>query len=145
MRNGVVVALLIVAIVAGGGVGYHVSSSNGTITKIVTTTCSGYPPAGDCITPFSYSFNLRVNYTGPWKVEYQGYNSGGRNITGSYGGAGFNSTIITLTGLSSGFLTLCAQAQKLDASNGLLTLTVTGYNETSVPYGEVSYCGGVVP
>ena len=140
-----VATLLIVALVAGAGAGYYVGSSNGSNTKTVTTTCSGYPPAGDCITPYSTTFNLRVNYTGPWKVTYQGYNSGGRNISGGYSGAGFNSTMITLTGLSNGFLTLCAQAQKLDSSGDLLILTITGYNETSMPYGVVSYCGGTVP
>ena len=116
------------------------SSSSG------TTTCSGHPTGGDCIAPYSYTFTLSVNYTGPWKLAYQGYNSLGRsNVSGTYTGAGFNSTMVTLTGLSNGSLTLCAQAQKLDTSDGVLTLTVTGYNETSLPYGVVSYCGGVVP
>ena len=169
MRTGVIATLLIVAIVAGAGAGYYVSSSNRsnttsiitttsfitrsgytyTVTKTVTTTCSGYPPGGDCITPYNYTFTLSVNYTGPWKVSYQGYNSLGRsnptNVSGNYSGAGFNSMTITLRGLSNNGLTLCAQAQKLDASNAILTLTVTGHNETSLPYGVVSYCGGVVP
>ncbi|HXW94802.1 MAG TPA: hypothetical protein VEJ19_03765 [Nitrososphaerales archaeon] len=169
MRYEVTAGLLIVAIVAGAGVGYYVSSSDQsittsvmtttsfitrsgytfTVTKTVTTTCSGYPPGGDCITPYSYTFALSVNYTGSWKVAYQGYNSLGRsnptNVSGGYSGTGSNSTMITLIGLSNNGLTLCAQAQKLDSSNRTLTLTITGYNETSLPYGVVSYCGGVVP
>jgi hypothetical protein len=90
-----------------------------------------------------------VNYTGPWKLTYQGYNSLGKSnptdVSGSYNGTGFYSMPITLSGLSDNGLTLCAQAQKLDASNSILILTVTGSNETALPYGSTSYCGGVVP
>lgn len=92
---------------------------------------------------------MSVNYTGPWKLTYQGYNSLGKsnptNVTGSYSGTGFYSVPITLRGLNNNGLTLCAQAQKLDDSDGTLILTVTGFNETPAPFGYVSYCGGVVP
>jgi hypothetical protein len=114
-----------------------------------SSTCSGYPPGGNCLAIYSYTFTLSVNYTGPWKVTYQGYNSLGKsnpiNVSGSRSGTGYFSIPITLSGLNNNGLTLCAQAQKLDASNSTLILTVTGHNETSVPYGTVSYCGGVVP
>lgn len=169
MRDETVIALLLVLIIASAGAGYFVGSSSRTtttsvvtttsfftslgsaytVTKTVTTTCSGYPPAGDCITTYSYPFTITVNYTGSWKLSYQGYNSLGEsnptNVSGSYSGTGFNSTTIVLTGLGNGGLTLCAWAQKLDASNAVLVLTVTGHNETSLPYGVVTYCGGVVP
>lgn len=114
-----------------------------------STTCSGYPPGGDCISTYSYNFTITVNYTGPWKVTYQGYNSLGRlnalDVSGSYNGTGFYSRAVTLSGLDDNGLTLCATAQKLDGSDATLILTVTGYNETSLPYGTTSYCGGVVP
>ena len=169
MRKGVVAVLLVVAILAGAGAGYYVDAINRsatttvltatsfitpsgytyTSTTTVTTTCSGYPPGGNCITTYSYTFTVTVNYTGPWKLSYQGYNSLGRanptNVSGSYSGTGINSTTIALSGLNNNGLTLCAQVQKLDGSNGVLILTVTGHNETSLPYGVTSYCGGVVP
>lgn len=111
--------------------------------------CSGYPPGGNCLATYSYTFTLSVNYTGPWRVSYQGYNSLGRSnptsVSGNLSGSGFYSRAITLSGLNNAGLTLCAQAQKLDGSDSTLVLTITGYNETSAPYGSVSYCGGVVP
>jgi hypothetical protein len=118
-------------------------------TSSTSSTCSGYPPGGDCIADYSYTFTVSVNYSGSWKLTYQGYNSLGKynptGVSGSYNGTGFYSVPITLTGLNNGGLTLCAQAQKLDASTTTLILTVTGFNETSVPYGSTSYCGVVAP
>lgn len=114
-----------------------------------SSSCSGYPPGGDCISTYSYTFTLSLNYSGPWKLSYQGYNSMGKSnptgVSGSYSGTGPYSIPVTLSGLDNNGLTLCAQAQKLDGSSGTLILTVTGSNETSAPFGEVSYCGGVVP
>lgn len=121
-------------------------SYTSTTSSTVSSSCSGYPPGGNCITTYNYTFTLSVNYSGPWKLTYQGYNSlGESNVSGSYDGTGFNSRAITLSGLNNSFLTLCAQAQKLDASSSTLILTITGHNETSIPYGSTSYCGGVVP
>jgi len=123
-----------------------------TLTTSSSSTCSGYPPAGDCIGPFNVTFTLSVNYSGPWKLSYQGctgiaVNCGftGDFVIGNITGTGFYSRPITLTGLSNNGLSLCAQAQKLDASSATLILKVTGYNETSAPYGSASYCGGAVP
>jgi hypothetical protein len=109
-------------------------------SSAVTTTCSGYPPGGDCVATYNYTFTVSVNYTGPWKLTYQG-----NNVSGNDTGSGFFSKDVTLSGLDTNMLTLCATAQKLDGSNNTLILTVTGYNETSLPYGVTSYCGGVVP
>ena len=173
MRNGTIAALLVVGILAGAGAGFFVGATTSsptftsTSTSVQTTTitltrtttaiaqtsststCSGYPPGGDCIAPYSYTFTISVNYNGPWKMSYHGEtNVGEANetmITGNRTGNGFYSTPVTLAGLNDEWLTLCAQAQKLDASNSTLILTVTGSNETSLPYGSVSYCGGVVP
>jgi len=126
-----------------------VDSSNQTSSTTSSSSCSGYPPGGDCLATYSYTFTLSVNYSGPWKLNYQGYNSLGKSnplpISGNYTGSGFYSKNVTLSGLNDNGLTLCATAQKLDGSNALLILSVTGYNKTSLPYGSTSYCGGVVP
>jgi hypothetical protein len=126
------------------------ASCGSTVTTTSTSsTCSGSPPVGDCISAYSYTFALSVNYTGSWKLAYEGCSGLGTcsptPVTGSLNGTGYYSKAVTLTGLDNSGLTLCAQAQKLDGSNATLILTVTGYAETSLPYGSVSFCGGVVP
>jgi hypothetical protein len=128
---------------------FEVLPSGQSSTSSTSSTCSGYPPVGNCPDTYSYTFTVSVNYTGPWKLTYLGYNNLGitnpTNVSGSYTGTGFFAKNVTMTSVDTGGLTLCAQAQKLDASTAALILTVTGYNETSLPYGSVSYCGGVVP
>jgi len=128
-------------------------SSHATTTQTTSSsssTCSGYPPGGDCLANYSYVFTISVNYSGSWKLTYQGYSclgckSNPLNVSGSRTGSGFFSTTVTLSGPNTTGLTLCASAQKSDASDSTLILTVTGHNETSLPYGSTSYCGGVVP
>jgi hypothetical protein len=129
----------------------HPVTSTVAITS-TTANCSGYPPGGNCPGNYSYTFVISINYTGPWKATYYGYHSVGAyfgqsgNYTGgALTGTGDSSRSITLTGPNTNGLALCARAQKLDASNSTLVLTITGHNETSLPYGSVSYCGGVVP
>jgi len=118
-------------------------------TGTTSSSCSGYPPGGNCPGTYNYTFTVSVNYTGPWKLTYLGYNNLGKtnptNVSGSYTGSGFFAKNVTMTSVNTGGLSLCATAQKLDGSSSTLILTVTGYNETSLPYGSVSYCGGVVP
>lgn len=46
------------------------TSASGLTTT--SSTCSGYPPAGDCPGTFSYTFTVSVNYTGPWAPTYEG-------------------------------------------------------------------------
>jgi len=123
--------------------------NTGVTSTSTSTSCSGYPPGGDCIALYSYTFAIFVNYTGRWMVNYTGYNSGGLPapilVNGTYTGVGPYSKSVTLTGYNNQFLTLCATAQKLDPGNAILVLTVTGSNETSAQYGSVTYCGGVAP
>jgi hypothetical protein len=125
------------------------TASSSQTTSSSTSSCSGSPPTGDCISAYSYTFTLSVNYTGPWKLAYEGCSGMGTcsltPVMGSLNGTGFFSTPVTVSGLDNNGLTLCAQAQKLDGSGATLILTVTGYNETSLPYGSTSYCGGVAP
>ena len=120
------------------------------LSTTTSSSCSGSPPTGDCPGAFSYTFTISVNYTGPWTLTYEGCSgmspcSPPTPVMGSLNGTGYYSKPVTLTGPDSSGLELCAQAQKLDGSNNTLILTVTGYNETSLPYGSTSYCGGVVP
>jgi len=107
----------------------------------------GYPPGGDCPGNYSSAFTISVNYTGSWRLTYQGYANGGgpTNVNGNLTGSGLYSLLVTLSGPNNNGLTLCATSQKLDGSNSTLTLTVTGSSETSLPYGSTSYCGGVYP
>jgi len=141
MRNAAVASLVIIAIVASAGAAYYIGSSRGSATSsVLTTTCSGYPPAGDCVTTYSATFTISVSYSGSWKLTYKG-----NNVSGNDTGRGFFSEAVTLSDLTTNWLILCATAQKLDGSGNTLTLTVTGHNETSLPYGVTSYCGGAVP
>jgi hypothetical protein len=116
--------------------------------------CHGYPPGGNCTANYAYSFLVSVNYSSSWSLTYYGFHSGappspfsgaGSYTGGSYTGTGPSERVIMLSGPNTNFLTLCVQAHKLDASNATLVLTVTGSNETSLPYGNTSYCGAVAP
>ena len=135
-------AIIAVVVIAGIGIAFFLESDS-------VLSCSGSPPGGNCPGSYSYNFTISVNYTGSWKVSYSGYNDGGppghEVASGSYNGTGNGSRDVTLTGSNNHFLTLCATAQKLDGSNSTLTLRVTGSNQTSVPFGSVTYCGGVAP
>ncbi len=105
--------------------------------------------------PNSHTFTISVSYGGSWKLSYQGYtafgldgaNPNGANATVT--GSGAYSRSVTLTGPHGRGLSLCADAQKSDASNATLLLTVTGaassQNGTSLPYGSVLACAGAQP
>lgn len=152
--TGITVALLISGVVVGA---FYL----GRTTNLVTTTQSSsrttsettpsaissscyyvLPEAVPCLP--GQNFTLSVNYTGQWKVTYQGYNCLGENcgkttVTGSYSGTGFDSRNIAATGSANGW-TLCAQAQKLDGSSATLTMVLGGENSTSLPFGSASFC-----
>ena len=147
LKNEVIAVILVLLVVGSLGVGYFVGTLASTTTLIPTSSttstsssCTGYPPGGDCLAIYSYTFTISVNYTGPWKLTYQG-----NHVSGNDTGSGFFSKGVTLSDVNTNWLTLCATAQKLDGSNNTIILTVTGHNETSLPYGVTSYCGGVVP
>jgi hypothetical protein len=158
MRRRTTAAIMLIIVVVAGAVAYTLYTTPTTHLPIVTfseqptstsSSCSGYPPGGNCLATYSYTFTISVNYGGLWMLTYQGYNSLGKsnpvNINGSYSGSGFYSKNVTLSGMNNSGLTLCASAQKLDGSNSTLNLWVTGHNETSLPYGSASFCGGVAP
>ena len=117
--------------------------------------CAGSPPAGDCPGSFSHTFQITVDYSGQWRVSYYGFHGvgappnafdGADNYTGgSYGGTGAAQRGVTLSGPDTSGLTLCVQAEKLDASGSVLTLRVdSSTNSTALPSGGASVCIGVV-
>lgn len=116
------------------------------------TSCSGYPPAGNCRGNYSYTFTLTVGYSGPWTASYQGYrgeadnSTSGYYVSGSLAGTSSTTTVVALTGPNTGGLKLCAQAGKLDTSNSTLTLGIEPRsNATSQPGGVTTVCLEVVP
>jgi hypothetical protein len=101
-------------------------------------------------TSYSHTFTVSLEYSGPWKLSYQGYTTDvglppgpnkplGANVTLT--GSGPYSKSITLIEPDNEGLGLCASVQKLDASDAPMVLTVTYHNETSLPYGSVFTCG----
>ncbi len=111
-------------------------------SSVSSSSCYYYiPEAVPCSTGFN--FTLSVNYTGPWKLTYQGYNGLGisnfTTVSGNYGGTGFDSRNITVGGSHNGW-TLCVQALKLDASNSTMSLTISGATTTSLQSGSISTC-----
>jgi len=124
--------------------------------QIGQTSCSGYPPGGNCPGNYSYTFVVSVNYTGPWRATYYGYHSvgqpfgsfdGGGNYTGGvFAGTGSRTQQVSLSGPNTNALTLCAQAQKLDSSKATISLGIeTRSSNTSIPFGTAKICLGVVP
>jgi hypothetical protein len=115
------------------------------------SSCSGNPPGGNCVAPYSNTFTISVNYTGPWRLHYSGQTNVGEanpfNVTGTRTGTGNFSEPVTLSGLNNRMLTICAQAQKLDASSSTLLLSIVPLSpkNTSTPFGTVSACGAVAP
>jgi len=118
---------------------------------VKTPSCSGYPPGGNCVAPYSYTFTIAVNYTGRWSLNYTGQTNVGEanayNVTGTHTGTGAFTVPATLSGLNTRMLTICAHAQKLDASDSTLFLSIGPLypKNTSTPYGNVSTCGSVAP
>ena len=163
MRNETVAVVLVIVLVLAflAGLGSSTLYSSKTVSKtttltdtfaqtiiILTTTSStscDYVIPSPC--PSGQTFTLSVNYTGSWRVVYQGYNTAAccynnntQTLSGSYDGSGFYSRNITVSGQANGW-TLCAQAQKSDASSSVLFLSVSGaQNKTSIPFGTASAC-----
>jgi hypothetical protein len=125
-----------------------------TVLTASSTSCDYVLPyAVPCL--IGQNFTVSVNYTGSWIVTYQGYNEDcytyqihaftcnpdSQTLSGSYDGSGLNSRNITVTGQENGW-TLCAQAQKPDASSSTLDLEVSDgpRNQTSLPFGTASTC-----
>jgi hypothetical protein len=120
-----------------------------TVSDSTTTTCTNTGRLG-CPILMNQTFTISVAYSGPWGVSYQGYlgsqQSGTLVDSGSfYGYAPGNNVSVTVGGItSSQRLTLCVEAQKLDASNNstlmLDILPPRVANQTSLAYGKTGAC-----
>jgi len=172
MKNSLVALLLIIAVLASGVVGYALATSGTTrtttttsenastttifITRVATvfttassttsTLCTGTGGLG-CPHFFDQTYILSVNYNGPWGVSYQGYlgegTSGAPVQSGNFYGHGASNESVTVSGTDPYAITICVEAQKLDASNSLLVLRILPTdvaNQTSVPYGTTMSC-----
>ena len=111
-----------------------------------STTCTATGGIG-CPHFFNDSRTISVNYTGPWGVSYQGYLgdqvSGQLVVSGSFYGHGTGNKSIAVAGISEYGTTICAQAEKLDASNATLVLRILPanvMNQTSITYGTTEAC-----
>ena len=114
-------------------------------------SCTGNPSEGSCLSTYSHSFAVAVNYTGSWTLNFTGQTDVGEStahaVNGTRSGSGVYSVVVTLSRLNDRTLTLCSQATKLDGSNGTLELVIDGATtaETSSPFGTASACGQVAP
>jgi hypothetical protein len=120
-----------------------------TTSNSTTCTVTSMPAAiSECPHFFNQTYIISVSYGGPWGASYQGYlgNEGSGQLveSGSFYGHAPGNGPVTVTGWSaSGEITLCAEAQKLDASNSTLVLTIlptTVTNQTSLAYGTTKSC-----
>ncbi|MDG6906876.1 MAG: hypothetical protein JRN20_13935 [Nitrososphaerota archaeon] len=162
MKNILSAILIIIGILAGSVGGYTVATSNTALQSTTTTTVflssaittstsiscsySTYPEALVCPTFLSQTWNVSVDYNGPWGLSYQGYlgsgTSGSPIESGSFFGHGPTNESITVSAVGSG-ITACVEAQKLDNSNSVLVLnllTGNAHNSTSLPFGTVKLC-----
>jgi|SRR5271157_957307 len=175
MLKGAVIVVAVVIVAAGGFLFYEIpswqtshsqsssssestpsssfgstpSSSSESTTYYRYSTCSGYPPGGDCLGVYNYTFTIYVNYTGSWRLTYNGTNNVGESDAYSFNktlsGAGNFAVSVPLSGMNNQGLETCAKAQKLDSSNSTLVLTLEATRQTSLPYGSTSICATVVP
>ena len=111
--------------------------------------------------PKTFDFQVQVAYQGPWQVSWTSYWGGpapqNQVGTGGYAGTGNSSRIVSVQispgDYDKGGVYFCAQASKLDNSNGTLTVSVYTVNgpypleirNTSAPSGSATACGGLVP
>ena len=153
MRSGVVAVLLVVAILAGAGVGYLVGSQEiamNTITTTITGSCPSatteeYTPSG---------FRAEVSYQGPWNATISTYSAFATTpayllSTCHYGGNG-TAYVYVASPNPNGEQTVLGAAHKLDSSGGNLTVTVTygdasRSNSTTLPLGSAVTFVSTVP
>ena len=163
MRNVVVAALLVVAILVGAGVGYLFGNLNertvtstfstvSTTTTTVVTTATTTVVLGTCsplggIPPFPLPVGVRVtvSYEGNWSVSIATFaartvNGSGFLLACQSEGKGTTTFYVELANYT-GWNTVLATAHKV-GSNGTLTVSAaigneTSSNSTTQPYGSV--------
>ena len=126
------------------------------ITRIVTAvvnttstyfTCSDTGGIG-CPHFFNLTYIASVNYRGAWGLSYQGYLGDNTSVppieVGNFYGHGSTNESIMVSGTDTYGITVCVEAQKLDASNSMLVLRIfpptNVSNQTSLPYGTTESC-----
>ncbi len=143
MKNGVIAALLIVAILAGMGAGYlagatYPPNQAGSGRCTPTGSLGGFIPAGVIIT---------VSYQGDWRLAVAEFTSNQTRASALssvcyYEGNGTDSFYVSIANYQ-GWNTVIALAHKW-GTNGTLTVNVavgpqsTVTNSTSLPYGDAS-------
>ena len=123
-----------------------------TNSTMTSTTCTNTGGSG-CPQLINYTFTISVSYAGPWGLSYQGYvglTESEKNLvgSGSFYGHGPTNESVMIGGTSTTGTSLCAEAQKLDASNSTLILRIVSAlnitNQTSLAYGTVKTCHSVI-
>ena len=139
MKNWVIVALLVVAILAGSGAGYLIGRQS-----IARTTSTVQCPIAST-QEYSGDFGVKISYQGPWNATINTYSAFATTpayllMTCNYGGSG--TAYVSFSAPNpNGEQTVVGTAQKLDSSNGNLTVTVaygaaSRTNSTTSPFGS---------
>jgi hypothetical protein len=131
MRNGTIAALLVVAILAGAGVGYFIGV-NGAPN---TSSKSSFGTSFDTTFTTNFYYPISINYSGSWNLVYWGTSGTATqyNVRGNLNGSGNYETTIVTYGVGYVENTLCAKATKLDSQSNLtLTLTIGNGPDSSV-------------
>jgi hypothetical protein len=109
-----------------------------------STTCTAIGGIG-CPHSLNDSFTISVTYAGPWGLTFEGYlgdSPSGQPVKSGnfYGHTSANETV-TVVGVSPVGTTICAEAQKLDASSSTLVLSIgSSSNQTSIAYAMTKVC-----
>jgi hypothetical protein len=129
------------------------SLASTTLTETVTLTHSANSTLSTSFEntnfPWSYDLQVSANYSGSWRLTYQGYNGsqdvGAPNsVHGNQSGKGFYQFSVTIYGIGFVERTLCATAAKLD--NSSLPLLVTVGSETNTTNSQTATaCETVAP
>ena len=117
-----------------------------TASSTTSTLCTSTGGLG-CPHFINKTFTLSVNYGGAWGLSFQGYlgegTSGAPVQSGSFYGHGATNESVTVSGIDTYAITICVEAQKLDASNSMLVLRILPtdvMNQTSLLYGTTMSC-----
>jgi hypothetical protein len=149
MRWNAIAAVLLVATIASLGLNVYQYASPRSVT--VTTTNLG---TATCVRAEGQenplvTFEIQVNYSGPWVALVTGYNPTSANppivLSQCYVGNGLGYVLIQDWN-PNGQASLNATVQKVDASHGNLTVTLAGiFRSTTTPYGSVTVFETAVP
>ena len=126
------------------------ATNSSTISSVTAQTSCAYttmPAEIDCPHFFNQDYTIAVSYEGPWGATYQGWlgaqASGQSVVYGSFYGNSSGTETINVSGWSTGGITVCAEAQKLDSSGSTLVVSILPTNvtnQTSLAYGTTMAC-----